>query len=99
MIINGDEIPDRDARGERIVGDSLMVLLHSGDVPITWTVPASWEGGWTLVLDSDDPHGRRASAPSRPRAEIPLAAPPPVPPHPPPGYRLPTPPPPPARRA
>ena len=74
MILNGDEIPDRDARGERIVGDSLMVLLHSGDVPIAWTVPGSWEGGWTLVLDTDDPHGHRASAAYRPGDEIPIAA-------------------------
>jgi len=30
MILNGDEIPDRDPRGRRIRGGTLMVLLHAG---------------------------------------------------------------------
>jgi isoamylase len=72
MILNGEEIPDRDQRGHRIVGDSLMVLLHSGDVPITWTMPSGWKGGWTLVIDSDDPEGHRGSTLYHEGDEVPL---------------------------
>ena len=36
MILNGEEIPDRDPRGHRIRGASLMMLLHAGDDPIEW---------------------------------------------------------------
>jgi glycogen operon protein len=72
MILNGEEIPDRDARGHRIVGDSLMILLHSGDVPITWTMPSGWTGGWTLVIDTDDPEGHRGSTVHHAGDEIPL---------------------------
>jgi hypothetical protein len=39
-----------------------MILLHSGDVPITWTMPSGWRGGWTLVMDTDDPEGHRGSS-------------------------------------
>jgi isoamylase len=74
MILNGDEIPDRDPRGHRISGDSLMVLLHSGDVPITWTMPSGWKGGWRLVLDSDDPEGHRGSSTHHEGDEVPLQA-------------------------
>jgi isoamylase len=74
VILNGEEIPDRDARGQRIVGDSLMLLLHFGDVPITWTVPAGWEAGWNVVLDTDDPEGERDAAPHRPGEQISVPA-------------------------
>ncbi len=57
MILNGNEIPDRDARGERVTGDSLMLLLHSGDIPLTWTMPPGWDDGWTVVLDTGDTTG------------------------------------------
>ena len=74
MILNGEEIPDRDPRGKRIVGDTLMVLLHSGDVPITWTMPRGWKAGGTLVIDTNDPEGHRASSVHREGDEIPLEA-------------------------
>ncbi len=57
MLLNGNEIPDRDARGERVTGDSLMLLLHSGDIPLTWTMPRGWDEGWTVVLDTGDANG------------------------------------------
>jgi isoamylase len=74
MILNGDAIPDRDPRGHRISGDSLMILLHSGDVPITWTMPSGWRGGWALVVDTDDPEGHRGSTTHHEGDEVPLEA-------------------------
>jgi isoamylase len=72
MILNGEEIPDRDPRGHRIIGDSLMILLHSGDVPITWTMPSGWRGGWTMVMDTDDPEGHRGSTAHHAGDQVPM---------------------------
>jgi glycogen operon protein len=55
MILNGDEIPDRDARGERIGGDTLMVLLHAGPAGIKWRIPASWGEVWKVLVDTAAP--------------------------------------------
>ena len=54
MILNGDEIPDRDPRGLRIRGDTLMVLLHSGPGDIEWLIPQGWGDTWTVVVDTGD---------------------------------------------
>src|SRR6202035_2723965 len=44
MILNGDEIPDRDQRGRRIRGGTLMVLLHAGGEQVGWVIPSGWRG-------------------------------------------------------
>ncbi|MBV8526749.1 MAG: glycogen debranching protein GlgX [Candidatus Dormibacteraeota bacterium] len=54
MILNGDEIPDRDPRGMRIRGDTLMVLLHSGAADIQWLIPKGWGDTWSVVVDTGD---------------------------------------------
>jgi isoamylase len=54
MILNGDEIPDRDPRGRRIRGGTLMVLLHAGDDPVEWVVPAGWGDLWSVFADTAD---------------------------------------------
>jgi isoamylase len=74
VILNGNEIPDRDQRGERVTGDSLMLLLHSGDVPLTWTMPAGWEDGWISVIDTADPLGVGADGVFGAGDEVPLQA-------------------------
>jgi len=61
VILNGDEIPDRGRRGERVVGDTLMVLMHAGDDDIQWAIPAHWGGPWEPVLDTAHAHGKPAS--------------------------------------
>jgi glycogen operon protein len=55
MILNGDEIPDRDQRGQRVRGDTLMVLLHSGAAAIEWLVPQGWGDVWTVLVDTAQP--------------------------------------------
>jgi len=74
MILNGDEIPDRDARGQRIAGDSIMVLLHSGDVDITWVIPPGWGDSWSFVLDTANPSAAEGSLQFRPRDKVPVLA-------------------------
>jgi glycogen operon protein len=66
MILNGDEIPDRDARGERIRGDTLMVLLHAGPAAISWRIPAGWGEVWSVLVDTaapDEPAETRTYVP------------------------------------
>jgi glycogen operon protein len=57
MFLNGEAIPHRDPRGQRIVDDSFLLLLNAHDEPIEWTVPALWGGPWHLVVATDHPDG------------------------------------------
>lgn len=41
-------------------------------MPITWTMPSGWHGGWMLVIDTDDPEGHRGSTVHHPGDEIPV---------------------------
>ena len=52
MILNGDEIPDRDPRGRRIRGGTLMVLLHACEEPVKWTLPSGWGDLWSVFADT-----------------------------------------------
>ena len=52
MILNGDEIPDRDPRGRRIRGGTLMVLLHAGGDPVDWIIPNGWGAHWSVCTDT-----------------------------------------------
>ena len=54
MILNGDEIPDRDPRGRRIRGSTLMVLLHAGDHEVGWVIPSGWGNRWSVFADTAD---------------------------------------------
>jgi glycogen operon protein len=55
MIVNGDELPDRDQRGQRTRGDTLMVLLHAGEKDIDWIMPSTWGQGWSVLVDTHAP--------------------------------------------
>jgi glycogen operon protein len=56
MALNGQGIQERDAKGEPVTGDTLLVLLNSGPADETVTLPR-WRhaGAWTKVLDTADP--------------------------------------------
>jgi isoamylase len=54
-LLNGELIPDRGPRGERIVGDTLLVLLHSDDEDTLWKLPVGWGAEWEVILDTDAP--------------------------------------------
>ena len=63
MLLNGDLIPDRTSRGERVVDDTLLMLLHSNHEDADWQVPTGWGDRWEVVLDTatpeEEPGGRR----------------------------------------
>ncbi len=52
MILDGGLIADRTATGERVVDDTLAVLLHSAEDPCEWDLPP---GEWEVLLDTAHP--------------------------------------------
>jgi isoamylase len=50
--LNGDAIPSRDQRGDRILDDDFLVLFNAGDETLTFTIPPSVAGGWVIELDT-----------------------------------------------
>ncbi|HEY3701314.1 MAG TPA: glycogen debranching protein GlgX [Acidimicrobiales bacterium] len=55
VFLNGSAIPGRDTRGERVAGDSFLVLLNAGVESVGFTLPkGSWGESWAKVLDTSD---------------------------------------------
>jgi isoamylase len=55
MLLNGELIPDRNARGQQVIGDTLLVLLHSHHEDVAWTLPSGWGERWEVLLDTARP--------------------------------------------
>ena len=54
--LNGDAIQEVDERGERIVGDTLLLLLNAGDGRLNFVLPATAPiERWDTLLDTADP--------------------------------------------
>jgi isoamylase len=55
FLLGGDAIPMLDERGERLIGDSLLVLLNAAGEPLKFAIPAG-QGGpqWVMELDTAD---------------------------------------------
>ena len=55
VFLNGDKIREPGDRGERIVDDSLLVLLNADSEPLEFTLPPLAYGrSWRVVLDTDE---------------------------------------------
>ncbi len=58
----GDAINEVDERGNRVVGDTLLILLNAHHEFVSFELPAHRRGvRWELVLDTREPTGRRKS--------------------------------------
>jgi glycogen operon protein len=58
----GDAIDEVDSRGERIVGDTLMLLFNAHHESIPFRVPAVQPGEiWEPVLDTANPYGAKTA--------------------------------------
>ncbi|WP_127127845.1 glycogen debranching protein GlgX [Georgenia sp. SYP-B2076] len=56
VFLNGQAIPEPDARGERIIDDSVLGLLNADGKAIEFTLPdASFGSSWVTVLDTATP--------------------------------------------
>ena len=61
VFLNGEGIPSRDARGERIVDDSFYVLFNGHWEPVTFRIPPDrkhWGERWAKVIDTTEPRVR-----------------------------------------
>jgi isoamylase len=53
FLLGGDAIASLDAQGQRVVGDTLLVLLNAHHEPMTFALPAiEWGADWELVVDT-----------------------------------------------
>jgi glycogen operon protein len=58
VMLSGDAIDEVDEQGERIAGDTLLLLLNAHDGPIAFTLPARRPGEhWDTLLDTARPDG------------------------------------------
>ena len=63
MYLDGRGLRHRDARGKAIIDDSYLLLLHSGDEPVEFTLPGlPWAAHYEVVVDTGQPAGAPASA-------------------------------------
>ena len=72
VFLNGEAIPEPDARGERIVDDSVLALLNADADPVDFQLPGAEFGArWTVALDSgnDRAAGRTRMAGSAVRVD------------------------------
>ncbi|HEX3605718.1 MAG TPA: glycogen debranching protein GlgX [Candidatus Dormibacteraeota bacterium] len=61
MLLNGELIPERDDRGERVRGDTLLVLLHAHYEDVAWRLPKGWAEHWLVLLDTAQPDEAEAA--------------------------------------
>ncbi|MFP5376626.1 MAG: glycogen debranching protein GlgX [Acidimicrobiia bacterium] len=55
VFLNGEAIPDLDARGERIVDDSFLVLFNAHHEPVEFRLPEERFGErWVKIVDTAD---------------------------------------------
>jgi isoamylase len=53
FLLGGDSIQTPDERGERIVGDTLLVLMNAWHEPVTYQLPAiEWGREWEILVDT-----------------------------------------------
>jgi glycogen operon protein len=48
-------IPDRGPRGERIVDDTLLILIHAHHEDTLWRLPTGWGARWEVLVDTARP--------------------------------------------
>ncbi|MCL2423901.1 MAG: glycogen debranching protein GlgX [Micrococcales bacterium] len=57
VFLNGDAIAEPDARGQRIVDDSFLMLFNGSYEQLAFTLPAAdYAATWTVVFDTADVH-------------------------------------------
>jgi glycogen operon protein len=56
VFLNGNGIPDRDARGERVVDDSFLMCFNAHHEPVDFILPPSeYAESWETVIDTTEP--------------------------------------------
>jgi glycogen operon protein len=55
LRLAGDAIEERGPRGERIVDDTLLMVLNAADAAVAFHLPDGGAAGWELILDTRSP--------------------------------------------
>jgi glycogen operon protein len=63
MLLPGDAIDERDARGHRLEGDTVLVLFNAGPEPARFVTP-DLTRGWQLEIDTSQPRFAPARVPA-----------------------------------
>jgi glycogen operon protein len=70
--LNGDAIQEVNERGERIVGDSLLVIFNAGDRPLSFVLPPTAPPErWDTLVDTADPWQQPRSLRAGDRYDLP----------------------------
>jgi isoamylase len=58
VFLDGQALPERDRRGERVVDDSFLLCFNAHDHEVDFVVPPEdYAQQWTVELDTTDPRG------------------------------------------
>jgi glycogen operon protein len=60
VLLDGEAIPESDAHGRRIVGDSLLILLNAGAEDQTFMLPKRKTCRWERLIDTAEPDASSA---------------------------------------
>ncbi|MGH9284395.1 MAG: glycogen debranching protein GlgX, partial [Acidimicrobiales bacterium] len=75
VFLNGDELPSRGPRGERITDDRLLLLFNAHHEAIDFTLPpARYADHWELLIDTAEPLTPEGARWGRAGERAPLAA-------------------------
>jgi isoamylase len=77
MFLSGHGLQARNRRGQRVLDDSFMLVVHGGPDLTRFTLPgAPWARSWTVLLDTsvDGPPPGTLSPPASPGSTIDLAS-------------------------
>jgi glycogen operon protein len=56
--LNGEALPEPDARGERIVDDSFLLCFNAHAYPVDFAIPETpYAREWKAIIDTFDPRG------------------------------------------
>jgi glycogen operon protein len=70
--LDGDAIQEVNERGERIVGDSLLVIFNAGDQPLSFVLPPTAPSErWDTLVDTADPWQQPRSLRAGDRYDLP----------------------------
>jgi glycogen operon protein len=65
FLIGGDAIPARDPEGNRLLGDTLLILVNPRAEPMDFTLPAvQWGIDWEIAIDTSQPQPVRGRTPA-----------------------------------
>jgi glycogen operon protein len=58
VFLNGEALPEPNARGERVVDDSFLLCFNAHDHEVDFVIPHDdYAKEWTAELDTTDPTG------------------------------------------